>query len=90
MVGRVLSELGPTLSNEIPWQRVVNAKGAISPRGDVDACRLQYEKLVEEGVALTITGGAGLTTTFDGSLTAVVNFTESGWFPQTEDDNEEN
>lgn len=85
MVGRVLSELSPPLDNDIPWQRVVNAKGEISPRGDPEACRRQYEKLLAEGAAVRLVGGEGLTADFEGATTAVVNLTESGWFPEHEE-----
>lgn len=47
-IGRVLSQL--EYDNDIPWHRVVNAKGKISPRG-FDGCD-DYQKILleEEGV----------------------------------------
>lgn len=81
MVGRVLSELSPPLDEEIPWQRVVNAKGAISPRGDPEGCRRQCQKLLAEGAVMRSIGGEGLTTTFEGTVTAIVDLAECGWFP---------
>lgn len=45
-VGYALGELPATLSEEVPWQRVVNREGAISTRG------LEQRRLLEaEGVA---------------------------------------
>lgn len=49
-VGSALRHLPPSLSHRIPWQRVINANGAISHRGDVDRPRLQLELLRKEGV----------------------------------------
>ena len=37
--------------NAIPWQRVVNASGAISKRGDPEGETLQFQLLRLEGVA---------------------------------------
>lgn len=34
----------------IPWQRVVNSKGGISPRGDPVATDRQRKRLAEEGI----------------------------------------
>lgn len=36
---------------DVPWQRVINSKGGISARGDVERPTLQYDLLAEEGVA---------------------------------------
>lgn len=35
----------------LPWHRVINAKGGISSRGDVDRARRQRERLEAEGVS---------------------------------------
>ena len=48
LVGRVLAELPP--GSRLPWHRVVNSQGAISPRGDGAATREQRRRLVREGV----------------------------------------
>ncbi len=48
LVGRILSRL-PDNSN-IPWQRVVNARGEISLAEDSDAYRRQRQLLEQEGV----------------------------------------
>ena len=48
LVGRILSLL-PDNSN-IPWQRVVNARGGISFARDSDAYRRQRRLLEQEGV----------------------------------------
>jgi methylated-DNA-protein-cysteine methyltransferase related protein len=47
-VGMVLAGLPE--DSEIPWQRVVNAKGGISPRGKPGAVELQRILLEEEGI----------------------------------------
>jgi len=36
---------------EVPWQRVINSRGGVSARGDVVRPTVQYELLMEEGVA---------------------------------------
>lgn len=36
--------------NDIPWQRVVNSKGMVSPRADGDGNILQHDLLELEGV----------------------------------------
>jgi len=49
MAGDVLAGLpGDT---DVPWQRVVNSKGGISPRGDPLATDRQRRLLTEEGVS---------------------------------------
>ena len=42
---------GLPADTEIPWQRVVNSRGGISPRGDPLATDRQRKRLAEEGVA---------------------------------------
>ncbi|KAL2038699.1 hypothetical protein N7G274_008457 [Stereocaulon virgatum] len=56
--------------NNVPWQRVINSKGIISPRGPGGATR-QAAVLRREGVVV----GTGHL----GELT--VNFGTYGWFP---------
>ena len=41
---------GLPADTEIPWQRVVNSRGGISPRGDPLAMERQRKLLAEEGV----------------------------------------
>ena len=61
-------------SSNVPWQRVVNAKGGISPRGDGgSAANCQVEKLREEGVTVHDARGAE---------EPWVNLAEFGWFPK--------
>lgn len=55
----------------VPWQRVVNAKGIISPRGHPTAVRTQAELLRDEGVEVS-RGGLGEMS---------VDLGEYGWFP---------
>ncbi|MCZ8155050.1 MAG: MGMT family protein [Leptospira sp.] len=38
------------LKNEIPWQRVVNAKGQITFKGDLFRANLQKSLLIKEGI----------------------------------------
>ena len=42
--------LSASNDNHIPWHRVINAKGEISPRSDSAFARLQRELLEHEGV----------------------------------------
>ena len=57
----------------VPWQRVVNSKGGISPRGDSGlAADRQAERLRSEGVE--VQEGRGLDEAF-------VDLTTFGWFP---------
>ncbi len=48
MVGYALASL-PS-GSDVPWQRVINAQGKISPRGDNMGASVQQELLEEEGV----------------------------------------
>jgi methylated-DNA-protein-cysteine methyltransferase related protein len=57
----------------VPWQRVINAKGGISARGDNGlAANRQVQKLRDEGVE--VIDGRGLDE-------AHVDFGQFGWFP---------
>ena len=53
-VGMVLAGLPET--TEIPWQRVINAKGGISPRGKAGAVEIQRILLEEEGLKFDTDG----------------------------------
>lgn len=48
MVGYAMSALDS--NNDVPWQRVVNSQGKISPRGDSNSTELQRQRLIEEGI----------------------------------------
>ncbi|OWZ42167.1 methylated-DNA-protein-cysteine methyltransferase [Cryptococcus neoformans] len=72
-VGNALKMLPP--NSEIPWQRVVNSKGIISPRGDFGlGVARQKERLEDEGVEVETLAGAG------GER---VDLRRWGWFPET-------
>ncbi|KAK3320505.1 6-O-methylguanine DNA methyltransferase [Cercophora scortea] len=55
----------------VPWQRVINAKGIISPRSQPSGSLNQAAELEAEGVTVT-TGALG---------ELMVDFAEFGWFP---------
>ena len=54
MVGYALS--GLTVEEDVPWQRVINAQGKISPRGAGLSAMAQRDLLEEEGVAFSAAG----------------------------------
>ena len=59
----------------VPWQRVINAKGAISARGDDgQGANRQAEKLRQEGVTVTEHGRG---------FEATVDLSKYGWFPES-------
>lgn len=58
--------------NNVPWQRVINAKGIISPRSAPSSSQNQATALRAEGVTVT-TGALG---------ELMVDFLEYGWFPE--------
>ena len=65
----------------VPWQRVVNSKGGISPRGDDGAAaNRQAERLRAEGVE--VNEGRGLEE-------MTVDFATYGWFPDSLDEDSE-
>ncbi|KAK4148602.1 hypothetical protein C8A00DRAFT_19595, partial [Chaetomidium leptoderma] len=70
--------------DNVPWQRVINAKGVISPRSQPSGPRNQAAELQAEGVIVT-TGALG---------ELMVDFGAFGWFPRAlpsdEDDGDEN
>jgi methylated-DNA-protein-cysteine methyltransferase-like protein len=45
---------------EIPWQRVINAKGEISPRGNPIGEEIQRQMLADEGICFTQQGRISL------------------------------
>lgn len=47
-------------SSGVPWHRVINAKGEISPRSSGDSHELQRLLLEEEGVEFTLDGRVNL------------------------------
>ncbi|EAL20511.1 hypothetical protein CNBE4310 [Cryptococcus deneoformans B-3501A] len=72
-VGNALKML--PADSEIPWQRVVNSKGIISPRGDSGlGVARQKERLEDEGVEVETLAGAG---------GEKVDLRRWGWFPET-------
>jgi methylated-DNA-protein-cysteine methyltransferase-like protein len=64
MVGFAMAGLGA--ESDVPWQRVINARGRISPRGGGPGAMLQREILLEEGIVFEP----------DGSI----DFERFGWF----------
>ncbi|OJX37973.1 MAG: cysteine methyltransferase [Chloroflexi bacterium 44-23] len=66
MVGYALASLPD--DSDVPWQRVINAQGKISPRGTGYGALIQRQLLDEEGVI------------FDQQ--EKINFEVFGWFPQ--------
>ncbi|KAH3666696.1 hypothetical protein WICMUC_005513 [Wickerhamomyces mucosus] len=56
--------------NNVPWWRVINGAGAISPR-DESSVQRQLQLLIEEGVVV---------------VNNKVKLSEFGWFPETEFD----
>lgn len=48
MVGYCMASLDP--DSDVPWQRVINAQGKISPRGVGDGALRQRQLLIAEGV----------------------------------------
>jgi methylated-DNA-protein-cysteine methyltransferase-like protein len=49
-VGQALRMLPPALQRVVPWQRVINAAGCISHRGDILRPDMQRARLESEGV----------------------------------------
>ncbi|WWC90759.1 uncharacterized protein L201_005696 [Kwoniella dendrophila CBS 6074] len=79
-VGNALKALPP--NTDIPWQRVINSKGMISPRGDLGlGVARQKDRLENEGVeVITLVGNGG----------EKVDLRLFGWFPETLDGNQVN
>jgi methylated-DNA-protein-cysteine methyltransferase related protein len=64
------AECGSAQTLAVPWHRVVNARGRVSPRGDGGAIAVQVALLRNEGVEVTDEG-------------VLVRALESvGWFPE--------
>jgi methylated-DNA-protein-cysteine methyltransferase related protein len=59
-VGTALRYLPQSLSHTVPWQRVVNASGGISIRGDVFRVDEQRWLLESEGIAFERSGKINL------------------------------
>ncbi|KAK8094624.1 hypothetical protein PG997_001309 [Apiospora hydei] len=59
--------------NNVPWQRVINSKGLISPRSQPSGARNQAAALEAEGVEVS-TGSLGELS---------VDFSQYGWFPRS-------
>lgn len=58
MVGYAMAALDGNV--EVPWQRVVNAQGKISPRADSYSTEAQRQRLLEEGIVFEATGRINL------------------------------
>ena len=56
MVGYAMA----SANDSIPWHRVINAQGKISPRGDGGGEQLQRARLEEEGVGFSADGKVNL------------------------------
>ncbi|KAK8133843.1 hypothetical protein PG984_005855 [Apiospora sp. TS-2023a] len=59
--------------DNVPWQRVINSKGLISPRSQPSGARNQAAALEAEGVEVS-TGSLGELS---------VDFSQYGWFPRS-------
>ncbi|KAI2624535.1 DNA binding methylated-DNA--cysteine S-methyltransferase [Hypomontagnella submonticulosa] len=57
--------------DNVPWQRVINSKGIISPRSQPSGARNQAAALRAEGVTVTT----------DALGELMVDFSDYGWFP---------
>ncbi|KAH0523039.1 hypothetical protein TsFJ059_008094 [Trichoderma semiorbis] len=59
-------------SSNVPWQRVINSKGAVSPRSQPSGAANQATELQREGVEVTRTAMGEYT----------VDLEVYGWFPE--------
>jgi methylated-DNA-protein-cysteine methyltransferase related protein len=59
-VGQALRMLPRPLAEVVPWQRVINASGRISFRGDVMRPELQRDRLEREGIEFSRGGSINL------------------------------
>jgi methylated-DNA-protein-cysteine methyltransferase-like protein len=59
-VGSALKHLPRRRSKEVPWQRVINASGRVSARGDVERPIVQERLLKKEGVVFDRSGKTNL------------------------------
>ncbi|ODO06623.1 hypothetical protein I350_03980 [Cryptococcus amylolentus CBS 6273] len=72
-VGNALKML--PADSDIPWHRVVSAKGVISPRGNLGlGVARQKDRLEQEGVEVETLAGAG---------GEKVDIRRCGWFPES-------
>ena len=55
-VGFALKRLPLGIADEVPWHRVINAKGMVSGRGEVVRPELQHALLEAEGIAFNSAG----------------------------------
>ena len=55
-VGFALAGLPESRQDQIPWQRVINAQGKVSGRGDSYRAILQEQLLQDEGILFTASG----------------------------------
>ncbi|KAF7874175.1 hypothetical protein EAF04_002847 [Stromatinia cepivora] len=62
----------PFHNGNVPWHRVINSKGMISPRGHPSGAQNQATVLRSEGITIT--------TGFLGELT--ISLSTYGWFPR--------
>jgi methylated-DNA-protein-cysteine methyltransferase-like protein len=46
--------------DDVPWQRVINAQGKVSPRGDSWGTEVQRQRLADEGIAFDADGKVDL------------------------------
>ena len=74
-VGQALKHLQ---DHTIPWQRVVNHKGFISPRDEPGAVERQRRKLRREGI---VVDDVGMDNEFRGGGGGRVELGIYGWFP---------
>lgn len=59
-VGWALSRLSPERVDEVPWHRVINAKGTLSLRDDPVRGEVQRQRLEREGVLFDAAGRVDL------------------------------
>ena len=59
-VGWALARLDPERARIVPWQRVINAKGMISGRGELERAELQHHLLESEGIVFDHRGRCDL------------------------------
>ena len=67
---------------DVPWQRVINHRGGISARGDVERPTLQAELLIAEGVQFGADGNCDLATCrWEPADPEAYHFTPAGELP---------
>lgn len=59
-VGWALAALPPDAADDVPWHRVINARGTISHRGDVFRAAEQRRRLEAEGIEFLADGRVDL------------------------------